>query len=1543
MRQVFKGKNPKALSKNSEIWYHTKLSNERLSRVAKGHKFWGVISNPATEGSPPGAGGVMGESAFESSYGDSTYEQPLPLPHDPFQAATAAAKEAAEQAKKQEQLRLQRKFRVLNGMRFDISNQSTVVHYGMSFVIMNTNEEVMSVDRDMKVKIKPLQHVKPSDRVLFKLLDLNEVTNPGPVSYGRPMWFQVWDSDLSATMDFVLGSKVAELPSTSAIKLPGLEGIEEEAAKEKEDNAASNEALKTRAAAVEALSRAVSATSLQGSETAGGSRSVSRANSAQGSRGGGGMGRGDSTSMRGSRATSTRSVSMRGLVVEDDEDEEGEGEGEGEVGEETGGGEALARAMSHRRSVAVTSATAAATVAGGLGGPVNQPAVVRKAMVVEECGGLQAVAVTDKGKVPDGQGGGATGRRASGQPEQGGYGSEAGSGTNLRYHTKSSFYLGKWTPRPAAIPATTDQLLKTNMPIYMEQDIYCLAASLSNSAISQWPRRFEDFADERMLSELNLGTKKKRADDRREGAGRGSSRAATMGTSVAAAAITAVVVREGKTFREGEAVRDLGLAGAVSFSAGMDSSSTPAHTPRGTPISASASTPVPASTPKVRLLESNRSRGNSAWPPTGGGTGSGGSGVSPRTDALTAAPLPLVRSRADLLASLPVGAFRPTVPALYVRPGSSASVDSFGTGGNTATNTVDTADSRFAADVEAAAALMAGAGTADATAAARAALSAQAQQHATTSQLAAAGTDGYFGCVRKIVLRGPPYEMSVDKRCVWRLCVVEDVSSKNDDDFLAAKVMQRARKALQKSEDFRRGGTEHTTGKAGMVPIKGGEAFSRSLRLDTTATNYQGETLMLHPVRQKEVRPREHFEDIMFGAEFMRGKRAGEVKAREDEARDFGNVFMRISHQARMQGVGGVGIGYREEGRSSSVGLGQSQVSSQLVSQGQGQGQSYMSSPSTRHGSVGAGVGRAEGGDRSTATTPPQGRGRDRGNSSAVSVSTGHSQGRHGSRASGGGVGGKERDRDDAMSVASNVTGLASDTGNGNATPATNTNRILTQGGINRSLMQPPAPLFCSAATCGALSIAAMDGDELDGWERRALALLSDRPLDVLVVDDGLSERLALCELLRAEGHTAFEAINGQDAVEKYARLHVANHRYFGSSSSSSALPSRCVLDFDCVVVDLVMPEMDGPTAVAQLRAMGYGGIVLGMVAPSGAAAGLEVFKAYGADEVLLKPVALHTFHLAMVGLLAQRLREDGEAGAPPGTGQRTGPGRSARGPFPGGGSSSVSVASHGSAGFSGGVGAGGSLATYGASLHSVGLQASGLGRHRPGSVSDEAGGVDSLKEIFSDCVSFGERVTSLRGMLSDVGARVEDSVRLAFEEQKRREALELTKLKKAGHLVVAGARGVGAVAGGESTTATALTSPPATGAGPLASTAAVDLPTMQRMSISLPHGDSAGSMMAETTVAAREALARERERLTLLRKKVKMEEADDHIQQAMSHKEKMKKYMIAQDFYDKREKVQQRRHGGGMDAEAGQPASSSSSATHSHGGHARTPRSAGH
>ena len=153
------------------------------------------------------------------------------------------------------------------------------------------------------------------------------------------------------------------------------------------------------------------------------------------------------------------------------------------------------------------------------------------------------------------------------------------------------------------------------------------------------------------------------------------------------------------------------------------------------------------------------------------------------------------RSPAQILASLPPGAFRSTVPALYPQGNGNYVDPKWKNEHTTAVDTVDTADSRYAADlamtqknVQASEQTTAGRGGSHKEDAATA-LRVAAMQAANAAVVGKKdGNDGCFGCVRKIVLRGPPYEMSVDKRCVWRLCVVEDVSSKNDDDFLAAKV-----------------------------------------------------------------------------------------------------------------------------------------------------------------------------------------------------------------------------------------------------------------------------------------------------------------------------------------------------------------------------------------------------------------------------------------------------------------------------------------------------------------------------------------------------------------------------------------------------------------------------------------------------------------------------------------------------------------------------------------------------------------------------------
>ncbi|HEY6871171.1 MAG TPA: response regulator [Geobacteraceae bacterium] len=65
----------------------------------------------------------------------------------------------------------------------------------------------------------------------------------------------------------------------------------------------------------------------------------------------------------------------------------------------------------------------------------------------------------------------------------------------------------------------------------------------------------------------------------------------------------------------------------------------------------------------------------------------------------------------------------------------------------------------------------------------------------------------------------------------------------------------------------------------------------------------------------------------------------------------------------------------------------------------------------------------------------------------------------------------------------------------------------------------------------------------------------------ILVVDDSLFARLNICEMLRGAGHETVEAENGKVALEKVFAV----------------TP-------DCVLSDLLMPEMDGIAFLKALR-----------------------------------------------------------------------------------------------------------------------------------------------------------------------------------------------------------------------------------------------------------------------------------------------------------------------------------------------------------------------
>ena len=89
-------------------------------------------------------------------------------------------------------------------------------------------------------------------------------------------------------------------------------------------------------------------------------------------------------------------------------------------------------------------------------------------------------------------------------------------------------------------------------------------------------------------------------------------------------------------------------------------------------------------------------------------------------------------------------------------------------------------------------------------------------------------------------------------------------------------------------------------------------------------------------------------------------------------------------------------------------------------------------------------------------------------------------------------------------------------------------------------------------------------------------------PLELLVVDDSRLNRKMLLKCLRAEEHQCYEAGDGLEAIDMVKkRLDLFNRR-------EGKL-------FDAILMDFVMPNMDGPTATKEIRALGYTGLIFGV------------------------------------------------------------------------------------------------------------------------------------------------------------------------------------------------------------------------------------------------------------------------------------------------------------------------------------------------------------
>lgn len=114
----------------------------------------------------------------------------------------------------------------------------------------------------------------------------------------------------------------------------------------------------------------------------------------------------------------------------------------------------------------------------------------------------------------------------------------------------------------------------------------------------------------------------------------------------------------------------------------------------------------------------------------------------------------------------------------------------------------------------------------------------------------------------------------------------------------------------------------------------------------------------------------------------------------------------------------------------------------------------------------------------------------------------------------------------------------------------------------------------------------------------------------VLVVDDNEDCRLALRALLEARGYAVFEASDGAGAVREARRA-----------------------DPDLILMDLMMPGMDGVEATRRIRAeMGRDGLCI--VAVSAMEGAEEATRTAGFDDCVLKPIDMADFADLVAGWL---------------------------------------------------------------------------------------------------------------------------------------------------------------------------------------------------------------------------------------------------------------------------------------------------------------------
>ena len=123
-------------------------------------------------------------------------------------------------------------------------------------------------------------------------------------------------------------------------------------------------------------------------------------------------------------------------------------------------------------------------------------------------------------------------------------------------------------------------------------------------------------------------------------------------------------------------------------------------------------------------------------------------------------------------------------------------------------------------------------------------------------------------------------------------------------------------------------------------------------------------------------------------------------------------------------------------------------------------------------------------------------------------------------------------------------------------------------------------------------------------------------PKKLLIVDDSRSFRNLLCQLFESKGHYCEVTSNGLLALNMVKAT---------LSTNTSDLYLR---NYDAIIINLMMPVMNGFDAIIAIRELGYTGAILGMTACAPDDQDVADALLYaGATKVLFKPIKMDVLY----------------------------------------------------------------------------------------------------------------------------------------------------------------------------------------------------------------------------------------------------------------------------------------------------------------------------